>query len=334
MATTKDSSRSPAVPSHSSRSSRITRKHLGRGGRPGGVVDHHQQRRGGLAEEGLEPGPRRFQRRPEHAFGILRPLHVGAQHPGYPGFVDLHRDSARAPRHVDPHASLLQSRPVVRLSLSLRRLSIPQDVRWRSRSFRAERVSAPATRATGRTGAMEYHSYSISPEVFARFPGYVRGVVIAYEVTNGASPAELVADAARGGRVGAGPGGAGADRRGAAHQGLAGRLPGVRRQAGRVPLVGGGHGPPGSARRRAARHQRAGRHRQRHLPAPPDARRRPRHRRAQGRYRAEVRHRRGGVRRPSAPTTLEHPLPGEVIFVEGEHGAHPPLDLAPGATTP
>lgn len=39
---------------------------------------------------------------------------------------------------------------------------------------------------------MEYRSYSISPEVFARFPGYVRGVVIAYEVTNGASPPELV----------------------------------------------------------------------------------------------------------------------------------------------
>jgi DNA/RNA-binding domain of Phe-tRNA-synthetase-like protein len=39
---------------------------------------------------------------------------------------------------------------------------------------------------------MEYHSYSISPEVFTRFPGYVRGVVIAYEVTNGASPPELV----------------------------------------------------------------------------------------------------------------------------------------------
>ena len=39
---------------------------------------------------------------------------------------------------------------------------------------------------------MEYHSYSISPDVFARFPGYVRGVVIAYEVTNGASPPELI----------------------------------------------------------------------------------------------------------------------------------------------
>jgi DNA/RNA-binding domain of Phe-tRNA-synthetase-like protein len=39
---------------------------------------------------------------------------------------------------------------------------------------------------------MEYHSYRISPDVFARFPGYVRGVVIAYQVTNGASPPELV----------------------------------------------------------------------------------------------------------------------------------------------
>ena len=39
---------------------------------------------------------------------------------------------------------------------------------------------------------MEHRSYSISPEVFERFPGYVRGVVVAYDVTNGASPAELV----------------------------------------------------------------------------------------------------------------------------------------------
>jgi DNA/RNA-binding domain of Phe-tRNA-synthetase-like protein len=39
---------------------------------------------------------------------------------------------------------------------------------------------------------MEYHSYSISPDLFARFPGYIRGVVIAHEVINGASPPELV----------------------------------------------------------------------------------------------------------------------------------------------
>jgi DNA/RNA-binding domain of Phe-tRNA-synthetase-like protein len=35
--------------------------------------------------------------------------------------------------------------------------------------------------------------YSISNEVFSKFPGYVRGVVIAYEVRNGDSPPELVA---------------------------------------------------------------------------------------------------------------------------------------------
>ena len=35
--------------------------------------------------------------------------------------------------------------------------------------------------------------YSISDEVFSKFPGYVRGVVIAYEVRNGDSPPELVA---------------------------------------------------------------------------------------------------------------------------------------------
>ena len=39
---------------------------------------------------------------------------------------------------------------------------------------------------------MDYHSYSISPEVFERFPGYVRGVVICQDLTNGESPAELV----------------------------------------------------------------------------------------------------------------------------------------------
>ena len=35
--------------------------------------------------------------------------------------------------------------------------------------------------------------YSISDEVFNKFPGFVRGVVIAYEVRNGDSPPELVA---------------------------------------------------------------------------------------------------------------------------------------------
>jgi DNA/RNA-binding domain of Phe-tRNA-synthetase-like protein len=34
--------------------------------------------------------------------------------------------------------------------------------------------------------------YSISDEVFARFPGYVRGIVLAYGVSNGPSPDELV----------------------------------------------------------------------------------------------------------------------------------------------
>ncbi len=34
--------------------------------------------------------------------------------------------------------------------------------------------------------------YSIADDIFARFPGYVRGVVLAYDVTNGESPAEVV----------------------------------------------------------------------------------------------------------------------------------------------
>jgi|WetSurMetagenome_2_1015567.scaffolds.fasta_scaffold10612_2 DNA/RNA-binding domain of Phe-tRNA-synthetase-like protein len=39
---------------------------------------------------------------------------------------------------------------------------------------------------------MQHFSYSIAPEIFAKFPGYVRGVVIAHEVTNGPSSPELV----------------------------------------------------------------------------------------------------------------------------------------------
>ena len=39
---------------------------------------------------------------------------------------------------------------------------------------------------------MQHFDYSVSPEIFERFPGYVRGVVVAHEVKNGPSPAELV----------------------------------------------------------------------------------------------------------------------------------------------
>jgi DNA/RNA-binding domain of Phe-tRNA-synthetase-like protein len=35
-------------------------------------------------------------------------------------------------------------------------------------------------------------SYSVSAEIFQAFPGYVRGVVVAHEVTNGPSPDDLV----------------------------------------------------------------------------------------------------------------------------------------------
>ena len=49
---------------------------------------------------------------------------------------------------------------------------------------------------TGETqyaAAMENLSYSITGEVFAIFPDYIRGVVLATAVTNGPSPADLVA---------------------------------------------------------------------------------------------------------------------------------------------
>jgi DNA/RNA-binding domain of Phe-tRNA-synthetase-like protein len=39
---------------------------------------------------------------------------------------------------------------------------------------------------------MEHHSYHIAQEVFERFPGYVRGVVVCYDLTNGTSPDDLV----------------------------------------------------------------------------------------------------------------------------------------------
>ena len=38
---------------------------------------------------------------------------------------------------------------------------------------------------------MTEYFYSISPDIFHMFPGYVRGVVIAHDVRNGASPDEL-----------------------------------------------------------------------------------------------------------------------------------------------
>jgi len=39
---------------------------------------------------------------------------------------------------------------------------------------------------------MTEYAYSVSPEIFRMFPGYVRGVVIAHQVHNGASPNELI----------------------------------------------------------------------------------------------------------------------------------------------
>ena len=39
---------------------------------------------------------------------------------------------------------------------------------------------------------MSERYYTIAPEIFERFPGYVRGVVLAHGVTNGLSPEELI----------------------------------------------------------------------------------------------------------------------------------------------
>ena len=40
--------------------------------------------------------------------------------------------------------------------------------------------------------AMQEFHYSVAKQVFDKYPGYVRGVVVAYELTNGVSPPELV----------------------------------------------------------------------------------------------------------------------------------------------
>lgn len=57
-------------------------------------------------------------------------------------------------------------------------------------------ASVPQQRAAARMGSMDNmnaYSYSIAPDIFARFPGYVRGVVICHDVANGPSPADLTA---------------------------------------------------------------------------------------------------------------------------------------------
>ena len=39
---------------------------------------------------------------------------------------------------------------------------------------------------------MKHPTYRVSADIFARYPGYVRGVVVAHDLTNGPSPPELV----------------------------------------------------------------------------------------------------------------------------------------------
>lgn len=59
-------------------------------------------------------------------------------------------------------------------------------------TFRSIRPVAQ-TGGTHYPAAMENLSYSIAGEVFAMLPDYVRGVVLATAVTNGSSPADLIA---------------------------------------------------------------------------------------------------------------------------------------------
>ena len=39
---------------------------------------------------------------------------------------------------------------------------------------------------------MKHPNYSVSADIFLRYPGYIRGVVVAHEVSNGPSPPQLV----------------------------------------------------------------------------------------------------------------------------------------------
>ena len=83
-------------------------QHLGRGRGPGGVVDHHQQAaRAPPARNSSKLRPGRGERRPQHRFGVVGPLHVGAQHAGHSAGVDLDGGRPGAPGHIDPHARSL-----------------------------------------------------------------------------------------------------------------------------------------------------------------------------------------------------------------------------------
>ena len=114
--------------------------------------------------------------------------------------------------------------------------------------------------------------YSISSEVFDKFPGFCRGVVVATGLTNGPAPAELTASLRE--AEAALPSMLNMDTilENPENLHLARSLPLHRHQADRIPPVGGSAGPARTARRTAAVHQHAGGYRHAGHHPPPAAR--------------------------------------------------------------
>ena len=186
VAMTNDSCR-PWVCSHSSRSARNHPQHVGRRRGPGGVVHHHQQRRAGSGQEVLEARPCTARSPAGAPLRDLRPASTLA--PSTPatrrrststGVVPVPQGTSTARHHLPLSCSTLAP--------SLTRIPYSQDTLDDFRGAAWYSWAPPS----GRIPAMKHFSYSISADVFAHYPGYVRGVVVAHDVTNGPSPAELV----------------------------------------------------------------------------------------------------------------------------------------------
>ncbi len=180
---------------------------------------------------------------------------------------------------------------------------------------------------------MKELTYSIAADVFARFPEYRRGVVLAFDVRNGASPLELV--------------GMLRDEEAAARERLnvetltaEPRLASWREAFRRLGYKPGDFRPSIEALlRRVLRgqelpvDQRPGRHRQHRLPAPPAAGRRPRHRRPDPGHRPAPGFRGRGIRRLRFGGDRASGSRG-IHFRRGRPGPDPALDLAPGQPHP
>ncbi len=172
--------------------------------------------------------------------------------------------------------------------------------------------------------------YLVSTDVFAKYPGYVRGIMLAYGLTNGPSPDDLVSELR------------------AAEEGLRQRLalaglaehPRIRAWREAFRAFGAKPGDfrssieamtrRGAAWRATALHQHPRRYRKHRVLALPGARRRPCHRRSDRGPGPSPGRRDGRLRGPrfrdprASGTGRDH-------FRRGQHRPHTPLDLATGA---